>query len=217
MAQTLTLQGNITITENGEYYFVLPSNGTSTQVGFTLQNEEVYIYVENLEKVLISLPLISAFNGGWNCKIYIVSKGSTTVTTTKPDEGQPRNYINYFDETTVINGSTAYFHISNSENYACWITDGGFRPPSANVLVTLAYDNLDFLGYQEGDVVRLLPKLLLEPQRYYSVVKVDEFKRPTLYELGSYEGSDVSIIEVGRGFILNNEDGTQSTVLTVST
>ena len=213
MAQALTLQGVVRITENGEYNLVVPSNGISTTQGFPLQNEEVYVYVENLEKVLIYLPLISTFNGGWNCKIYIVSKGRTTVVTTL--DRQQKNYINYFDETVVTNGSTAYFHVSNSENYACWLTEGGL-PPIGNVIVTLQYSNLSYRGYQEGDIIQLVPKEL-EPTRFYSVDKVISGDLETQYDLGSYEGSDTSAIEVGREFIIGAERLTQSTVLTVGT
>jgi hypothetical protein len=128
---------------------------------------------------------------------------------------QQKNYINYFDETVVTNGSTAYFHVSNSENYSCWLTEGGFKPPS-NVIVTLQYSNLLYRGYQEGDIIQLVPKEL-EPIRFYSVVKVISGDLETQYELGSYEGSDTSAIEVGRGFIIGAERLTQSTVLTVGT
>lgn len=76
--QTLTLQGVVRITENGNYNLVLPSNGIATQVGLPLQNEDVYIIIEpilgGVSGLDIILPKISDFNGGWNAKIHLLNK-----------------------------------------------------------------------------------------------------------------------------------------------
>lgn len=216
MPQTLTLQGGIKITENGEYNLVIPSDGILSQSNYTLQNEEVFVFVENLDSVIIYLPMISDFNGSWNCKIYIVSKGITIVRTTIPREGQALNYINYYDEVQVSNGSTAYFHISNSENYACWLTEGGYIPPTTKAIVTLQYESPSFQGYQIGDVIQTLTVSPFEPRRFYLVTNIIAVFREVQYELSSYEGSDVTLIQIGTMFILNNSSrNSQSTVLSV--
>jgi|688.fasta_scaffold102210_6 hypothetical protein len=77
MAQTKTLQGVIRITENGDYNLVLPSNGARAQNELAINNvEEVFLIVENISSPAINiyLPKISDFNGGWNTKIYFLSK-----------------------------------------------------------------------------------------------------------------------------------------------
>ena len=81
MAQTLTLQGIVRITQQGDYNLVLPSNGVPTQIGLPLQNDEIFIVIENIVTpefvVNLFLPKISDFNGGWNTKIYILNKNDT--------------------------------------------------------------------------------------------------------------------------------------------
>jgi hypothetical protein len=79
MAQTLTLQGIVRITEIGDYNLVLPNNGISTQVGLPLQNENVYVIIESVildppNSINIYLPKISDFNGLWNAKIHFLNK-----------------------------------------------------------------------------------------------------------------------------------------------
>lgn len=116
MAQALTLQGVVTITESGDYDLVLPSNGTSTQVGFPIQNEEVYIIIEgmNTGDVNLNLPKISDFNGAWNTKIYITNKNIT---------GGGRPFTNQFvnsyvsldyTDSIVFEGSYKYYMTSPS-------------------------------------------------------------------------------------------------------
>ena len=215
MAQTLALQGLIKITEDGDYNLVIPSGGVLSQSNFPLQNEEIFVFVENLGSVNIYLPPISDFNGAWNCKIYIISKGTTIVKTAIPVEGQVVNYINYFDEIEFSSGSTAYFHISNSENYACWITDGGFKPPIGSVIATLQYENPRFEGYQVGDVILKIPTSPFEKATPYTVLMRYESVKLYQYLLGSFEGSNVKLIEVGTRFILEDAIETQSTVLSI--
>ena len=72
-----TLQGVVRITENGNYNLVLPSNGARAQNGLAINNvEEVFLIVENIPNpaIIISLPKILDFNGGWNTKIYVLCK-----------------------------------------------------------------------------------------------------------------------------------------------
>jgi hypothetical protein len=80
MATTKILQGVIRITENGDYNLVLPSNGARAQNDLAINNiEEVYVIVENIAEpiaVNINLPKISDFNGGWNCKMYLLNKNN---------------------------------------------------------------------------------------------------------------------------------------------
>jgi hypothetical protein len=74
-----TLQGVVRITENGNYNLVLPSNGARAQNGLAINNvEEVFLIVENIPNpaIIISLPKILDFNGGWNTKIYVLCKAS---------------------------------------------------------------------------------------------------------------------------------------------
>jgi hypothetical protein len=76
-----TLQGVVRITEQGNYYFSLPTNPTP-ETPNALSNkvlEDVYIIIEsiNLElpnAVNIYLPKISLFNGNWNAKIHLLNK-----------------------------------------------------------------------------------------------------------------------------------------------
>jgi hypothetical protein len=101
MAQTLTLQGTVRITENGDYNLVLPSNGVATQVGLPLQNENVYVIIESVildppNAINIYLPKISDFNGGWNAKIHFLNKNQVLL------RGQISLY-SYYDNEVELN------------------------------------------------------------------------------------------------------------------
>ena len=124
MAQTLTLQGVVRITENGDYNLVLPYNGDRALNGLATYNiEEVFIIVEEileLTTVNIYLPKISDFNGGWNTKIYVLCKASGRLGSVYLNSYVSETYtdfLNQKDDTFVnIAGSTQLVHIVDN-NY----------------------------------------------------------------------------------------------------
>ena len=132
MAATIkTLQGVVRITESGDYVFVLPSK-SGTALPNALDNqvlEEVYIIVQNLEEpisVNITLPYISTFNNAWNTKIYVVNKQEQVLITQPkpPVEGGEINWINGIGNLNItIEKGIGYFHIVDSDMYACWRTN----------------------------------------------------------------------------------------------
>ena len=126
MAFTKTLQGVIRITENGDYNLVLPSNGARAQNDLAINNvEEVYIIVEQIEilpiQVEIMLPKISDFNGGWNTKIYLLTKSriptrDSYITLVSYNGETYNDWINTFENQSFQLWGTTSVHIYDN-NY----------------------------------------------------------------------------------------------------
>lgn len=125
-----TLKGIVRISESGNYEFVLPSK-SGTALPNALDNqviEEVYIIIENpteLISVNITLPFISTFNNSWNAKIYVINKQEQVlVIQPKPQvEGAEINWINNIGNLAInLSKGIGYFHVVDSNMYACWVT-----------------------------------------------------------------------------------------------
>jgi hypothetical protein len=204
---TRTLQGIVRLSENGAYLFSLPKI-TGTSLPNALDNsvlEEIYIIVEENISVQIYLPNISEFNNAWNSKIYILAKGSASIYPTNV-EGKPQNYINYFDVKDISLGVTAYFHISNFENYACWITDGGIQPlPQKNFYVTLQYSGPNEFQLQDVAVIEGAPS-----GQFYTIAEINLQPIPnnSIYTLSTYNAGSPQV-----GQTLISEPGSVVTVV----
>ena len=105
--------------------YTLPETGiNSVQNALSSANfEEVFIdcYTDNGAQEM-KLPLISSFRRGFSPKIYVCHKGSSTVLILPSSSETEVNTINFTGSWQIEKGQSAYLHIVNNTNWACWVT-----------------------------------------------------------------------------------------------
>ena len=200
---TKILQGVVNITESGDYNLVLPNSIGRVQNSLAILNiDEVFITVQENINANIYLPPISSFSNAWNCKIYLVSKGSTVLYPTNLIDGNT-NYINYFSQQEVNQGATAYIHISNNENYALWLSQGGFAPIIERSIITqLTY--LTKTQFKVGDIVSLQDAKL-----ELTLAEILPAKPQDFYNFTTF--GNIGLVQIG-SFLQNIETGTVAEV-----
>ena len=123
-----TLKGLIVQDQTELYQYILPETGiNSVQNALSSANfEEVFIdcYTDNGAQEM-KLPLISSFRRGFSPKIYITNKGSLvsgTVLILPSSSETEIKTINFTGSWQIEKGQSAYLHIVNNTNWACWVT-----------------------------------------------------------------------------------------------